>query len=101
MGIPRITDGRHRTDKRSGSKQRQAAGFGCMKSVGIRCVKNTSRQRRHSFSGEQALQSFLKGGRTMAYRNAQEIFPEGLLRQIQRYVSGETIYVPAREEKKA
>ena len=37
----------------------------------------------------------------MAYRNAQEIFPEGLLRQIQRYVSGETIYVPAREEKKA
>ena len=37
----------------------------------------------------------------MAYRNAQEVFPEGLLRQIQRYVSGETIYVPAREEKKA
>ena len=37
----------------------------------------------------------------MAYRNAQEIFPEGLLKQIQRYVSGETIYVPAREEKKA
>ena len=37
----------------------------------------------------------------MAYRNAQEIFPEGLLRQTQRYVSGETIYVPAREEKKA
>ena len=37
----------------------------------------------------------------MAYRNAQEIFPEGLLRQIQRYVSGETIYVPAREEKRA
>ena len=37
----------------------------------------------------------------MAYRNAQDIFPEELLRQIQRYVSGETIYVPAREEKKA
>ena len=37
----------------------------------------------------------------MAYRNAQEILPEGLLKQIQRYVSGETIYVPAREEKKA
>ena len=37
----------------------------------------------------------------MAYRNAQELFPEGLLKQIQRYVSGETIYVPAREEKKA
>ena len=37
----------------------------------------------------------------MAYRNAQEIFPEGLLKQIPRYVSGETIYVPALEEKKA
>ena len=37
----------------------------------------------------------------MAYRNAQEIFPEGLLKQIQRYVSGETIYIPAGEERKA
>ena len=36
----------------------------------------------------------------MGYRNAQEIFPEGLLKQIQRYVSGETIYIPAREERK-
>ena len=37
----------------------------------------------------------------MGYRNAQEIFPEGLLKQIQRYVSGETIYIPARVERKA
>ena len=37
----------------------------------------------------------------MGYRNAQEIFPEDLLKQIQRYVSGETIYIPAREERKA
>ena len=37
----------------------------------------------------------------MGYRNAQEIFPEGLLKQIQRYVSGETIYVPAGDERKA
>ena len=37
----------------------------------------------------------------MGYRNAQEIFPEGLLKQIQRYVSGETIYIPARDERKA
>lgn len=43
----------------------------------------------------------VKGGEHMAYRNAQDIFPEGLLRQIQRYVSGETIYVPAREERRA
>lgn len=37
----------------------------------------------------------------MKYRNAQEIFPENLLKQIQRYVSGETIYIPAGSEKKA
>ena len=37
----------------------------------------------------------------MGYRNAQDIFPEALLRQIQRYVSGETIYIPAGEERKA
>ena len=37
----------------------------------------------------------------MGYRNAQDIFPEGLLKQIQRYVSGETIYIPAGEERKA
>lgn len=36
----------------------------------------------------------------MKYRNAQEIFPESLLKQIQRYVSGETIYIPAKNEKK-
>ena len=37
----------------------------------------------------------------MKYRNAQDIFPEGLLRQIQRYVSGETIYIPAGSERKS
>ena len=37
----------------------------------------------------------------MGYRNAQEIFPENLLKQIQRYVAGETIYIPARDERKA
>ncbi len=37
----------------------------------------------------------------MGYRNAQEIFPEALLRQIQRYVSGETIYIPAGRERKS
>ena len=30
----------------------------------------------------------------MKYRNAKDIFPEDLLRQIQRYVSGETVYIP-------
>lgn len=37
----------------------------------------------------------------MKYRNAQDIFPENLLKQIQRYVSGETIYIPAGSGKKA
>ncbi|MBR6184860.1 MAG: ParB N-terminal domain-containing protein [Clostridia bacterium] len=37
----------------------------------------------------------------MKYKNAQDIFPEPLLQQIQRYVSGETVYIPARAEKKA
>ncbi|MBR3016151.1 MAG: ParB N-terminal domain-containing protein [Clostridia bacterium] len=37
----------------------------------------------------------------MKYRNAQDIFPEGLLRQIQKYVAGETIYIPAGSERKA
>jgi len=36
----------------------------------------------------------------MKYRNAREIFPEELLKQIQKYVSGETIYIPAGAEKK-
>ncbi len=36
----------------------------------------------------------------MGYRNAKDIFPENLLKQIQKYVSGETIYVPAGVEKK-
>ena len=37
----------------------------------------------------------------MKYRNAQDIFPQALLKQIQRYVSGETIYIPAGSEKKS
>ncbi len=37
----------------------------------------------------------------MGYRNAQDILPEQLLKQIQKYVSGETIYIPAGNVKKA
>ena len=37
----------------------------------------------------------------MGYRNAQDILPEGLLRQIRRYVAGETIYIPAGDGRKA
>ena len=34
------------------------------------------------------------------YENAKDIFPEELLRQIQRYVSGKLIYIPSLEEKR-
>lgn len=37
----------------------------------------------------------------MKYKNAQDILPEKLLRQLQRYVAGETIYIPAGDEKKS
>ena len=30
----------------------------------------------------------------MKYKNAQDILPDQLLRELQKYVSGETIYVP-------
>ena len=37
----------------------------------------------------------------MKYKNAQEILPDRLLKELQQYVSGETIYVPNAQEKKA
>ncbi len=37
----------------------------------------------------------------MKYKNAKDIFPENLLKQIQRYVSGEVIYIPAGTERKS
>lgn len=37
----------------------------------------------------------------MKYKNASDIFPEKLLRQIQKYVSGELVYIPAGDSKKA
>lgn len=30
----------------------------------------------------------------MKYRNASEIFPDGLLEEIQKYSSGELVYIP-------
>ena len=36
----------------------------------------------------------------MKYKNAKDIFPENLLRQIQKYVSGELIYIPSDTKKK-
>ena len=37
----------------------------------------------------------------MNYENGDDIFPELLLRQIQKYVSGKLVYIPAGERKKA
>lgn len=36
----------------------------------------------------------------MKYVNGGDIFPESLLRQIQRYASGQLVYIPARAEKR-
>ncbi|MCI8801594.1 MAG: hypothetical protein HFH88_17590 [Lachnospiraceae bacterium] len=36
----------------------------------------------------------------MKYKNAQDILPDHLLRELQQYVSGETMYVPNRGKEK-
>lgn len=36
----------------------------------------------------------------MKYKNAQDILPDRLLKELQQYVSGETIYVPNAQAKK-
>ncbi len=36
----------------------------------------------------------------MRYRNASDIFPDELLKEIQKYSAGEMIYIPERSEKK-
>lgn len=37
----------------------------------------------------------------MKYRNAQDILPDKLLQELQKYVSGETLYIPSAETKKS
>jgi len=36
----------------------------------------------------------------MKYRNASDILPDRLLKELQKYVSGEALYVPADRERK-
>ena len=36
----------------------------------------------------------------MRYRNAADIFPDELLKEIQKYSAGELVYIPERAEKK-
>ena len=36
----------------------------------------------------------------MKYKNAQEILPDRLLKELQQYISGETLYIPSLESKK-
>lgn len=36
----------------------------------------------------------------MKYRNATEVFPDELLKEIQNYASGELIYIPEKEKRK-
>lgn len=37
----------------------------------------------------------------MKYKNAQDILPDSLLKELQQYISGETLYIPNREDKKS
>ena len=37
----------------------------------------------------------------MKYKNAQDILPDHLLKELQQYVSGETLYIPNIREKKS
>jgi len=41
-----------------------------------------------------------KGGRMMKYENARDLLPEALLKQVQKYISGKVVYIPARERKR-
>ncbi len=36
----------------------------------------------------------------MKYRNASEILPDELLKEVQKYASGETLYIPNNTERK-
>ena len=36
----------------------------------------------------------------MKYKNAQDVLPDALLKDLQKYVSGETLYIPNVESKK-
>lgn len=36
----------------------------------------------------------------MGYRNGKEILPDDLIAQIQKYVDGETVYIPRKEEQR-
>ena len=37
----------------------------------------------------------------MKYENARDLLPEELLRQVQKYISGKVVYIPARENRRA
>lgn len=37
----------------------------------------------------------------MKYRNAQDILPDKLLKELQKYAAGETLYIPGAETKKS
>ena len=37
----------------------------------------------------------------MKYRNAQDILPDKLLKELQKYAAGETLYVPGTDAKKS
>lgn len=45
------------------------------------------------------MQNLYLGGKHLGYKNGKEILPEELTQQIQKYVDGENIYIPARKKR--
>lgn len=37
----------------------------------------------------------------MSYKNGKDVLPPGLLRELQKYIDGELIYVPKKEKRRA
>jgi len=44
--------------------------------------------------------TIIKGVHSIKYRNASDILPDELLKEVQKYTSGETIYIPSSFERK-
>lgn len=45
-------------------------------------------------------QKTVSGVHSMKYRNASDILPDELLKEVQKYASGETLYIPRGVERK-
>eukprot|EP00828_Plagiopyla_frontata_P034848 TRINITY_DN45448_c0_g1_i1.p4 TRINITY_DN45448_c0_g1~~TRINITY_DN45448_c0_g1_i1.p4 ORF type:complete len:102 (+),score=9.00 TRINITY_DN45448_c0_g1_i1:223-528(+) len=42
----------------------------------------------------------MRGNLALCYKNGKDILPKELLRELQKYIQGENIYIPKKEERK-